>query len=89
MDYLKTRAIFGGTKGHQKAALRLSPRIVTTSVSIGELAIVESYKNGLVRRMSDKQKIIYTDTDEAPRLATILCYPLLKCLRRLRASRLR
>ena len=42
------------------------------------VAVVESYKNGLVRRMSDKQKIIYTDTDEAPRLATYSLLPIIK-----------
>ena len=42
------------------------------------VAVLESYKNGLVRRMSDKQKIIYTDTDEAPRLATYSLLPIIK-----------
>ena len=42
------------------------------------VAVLESYKNGLVGRMSDKQKIIYTDTDEAPRLATYSLLPIIK-----------
>ena len=42
------------------------------------VAVLESYKNGLVKRMSDKQKIIYTDTDEAPRLATYSLLPIIK-----------